>query len=198
MDHKGLVEHLTYLTCLLRHARFCEVFDPSTIANATVQHFPLTECGPSLSLSFWETSQHLVCPSQRICMVFKSCNQGQCYHISELSFTQHSQKVSPHVPSGSSQCTRSVQKISSHVLWKIETFTEEDIRSIVHRMYIDVHCTSVSFKAGTLKPHIILTITISCPVIFSWISLTAWNLFPFKGDFSFGKSQKCQGAKTWM
>ena len=28
------------------------------------------------------------------------------------------------------------------------------------------------------------------PVIFSWISLTVWNLFPFKDDFGFGKSQK--------
>ena len=42
--------------------------------------------------------------------------------------------------------------------------------------------------------------------IFSWISLTVWNLFPYKSDFSFGKSQKSQGAKsglyvgwvTWM
>ena len=27
------------------------------------------------------------------------------------------------------------------------------------------------------------------------ISLTVWNFFPFKGDFSFGKSQKLQGKK---
>ena len=41
-------------------------------------------------------------------------------------------------------------------------------------------------------------ITISCPVVFSWISLTVWNLFPFKGDFSFWKSQKLQGTKCGL
>ena len=47
---------------------------------------------------------------------------------------------------------------------------------------------------------------ISCPVVFSWISSTVWNLFPFKGDFSFWKNQQLQGTKsglwggwfTWM
>ena len=33
------------------------------------------------------------------------------------------------------------------------------------------------------------------PVVFSWISLIVWNLFPFKGDFSFWKSKKSQGSK---
>ena len=47
-----------------------------------------------------------------------------------------------------------------------------------------------------LGTHTVLPIAISCPVVFSWISLVAWNLFPFKGDFSFGKSQKSQGAKS--
>ena len=28
------------------------------------------------------------------------------------------------------------------------------------------------------------------PIVFSWISLMVWNLFPFKGDFSLAKSQK--------
>ena len=37
-----------------------------------------------------------------------------------------------------------------------------------------------------------------CPIIFSRISSTVWNLFPFKGDFSFGKSQKSQGAKSGL
>ena len=65
------------------------------------------------------------------------------------------------------------------------------------------HCTqdddtSVPLKAGTLGPHTVLPITISCPVIFSCISLMAWNLFSFKGDFSFGKSQKSQGAKSGL
>ena len=35
----------------------------------------------------------------------------------------------------------------------------------------------------------ILPNAISCPVIFSWISATVWNLFPFKGDLSFGKAK---------
>ena len=61
--------------------------------------------------------------------------------------------------------TSSVRKVSSHVLWKIETFTE-DTR---HKK----HCTedndvSVPFKVGTLEPHIVLSITISFPVILPW------------------------------
>ena len=62
---------------------------------------------------------------------------------------------------------------------------------------------SVPFKAGTLGPHTILPITISCPFIFSWISSPIWNLFPFKGDFNFGKRQKpriwnlcCSGSES--
>ena len=62
------------------------------------------------------------------------------------------------------------------------------------------------FKVGTLGPHTVLPILIGCPVIVPWFSSMVWNLFPFKGDFSFGKSQKCQSAKsglqvgwvTWM
>ena len=64
------------------------------------------------------------------------------------------------------------------------------------------HCTwtvdaSVPFKVGTLGPHTVLPVTISCPIISSWISLTVRNLFPFKDDFSFGKNQKSQGAR-WL
>ena len=55
------------------------------------------------------------------------------------------------------------QKVFSHVIWKIETFIEEETRNIVHRT-ID---TSVPFKVGTLGPHTVLPIAISCPVIFS-------------------------------
>ena len=36
------------------------------------------------------------------------------------------------------------------------------------------------------------------PVVFSWILLKVWSLFPFKGDFSFGKSQKLQGTKSGL
>ena len=56
------------------------------------------------------------------------------------------------------------------------------------------HCTqdndaSVHFKVGTLGPHTSLPIFISCPTVFSWISLMVWNLFPFKGGFSLRKSR---------
>ena len=43
------------------------------------------------------------------------------------------------------------------------------------------------FKVGTLGTHTVLPGAISCPVVFSLISLTVWYLFPFKGDSSFGK-----------
>ena len=86
------------------------------------------------------------------------------------------------------QHTRSFQKVSSHVLWTRETCIEEDTR-------YKKHCTqdndaSGPFRVGTLGPHTILPVTISCPVIFSWIPSMVQSLFPFKGDFSFGKSQK--------
>ena len=80
------------------------------------------------------------------------------------------------------------------MLWKIETFIEGDTK-------YKKHCTkdnntSVPFKVGTLGPHTILPIAISCTIVFSWISSRVCNFFPFKGDFSFGKSQKSQGTKS--
>ena len=45
---------------------------------------------------------------------------------------------------------------------------------------------------------VVLPITISCSVVFSWISSTAWHLFLFKGYFSFGKSQASQGTKSGL
>ena len=91
---------------------------------------------------------------------------------------------------------RSVQKVSSHVICKVETLIEEDTRN-------KKHCTqdndaSVPFKVGALGPHTVLPVTISCPTLFSWISSMVWNLFPFKGDFSFGKSQKSLGTKSGL
>ena len=83
---------------------------------------------------------------------------------------------------------RSDQKVSSHVIGKIETFTEEDTRYKKHHM--QDNDLSVPFKVGTLGPHTVLPITISCPIVFSWMSSTVWNHFLFKGDFSFGKSQR--------
>ena len=90
--------------------------------------------------------------------------------------------------------TRSVQKESGHVLWKIETFPKEDIR-------YKKHCTqdndaSVPFKVGTLGPHTVLPITISCPILFFWTSSIAWNPFHFKSDFSFGKARS-PGYQVW-
>ena len=35
-------------------------------------------------------------------------------------------------------------------------------------------------------------------IVFSWISSMVWNLFPFKHDFSLGKSQKSQGTKSGL
>ena len=64
-----------------------------------------------------------------------------------------------------------------------------------YKKYTQDNDTSVPFKVGTLGPETVLPIAISCPFGFSWISSMVWNLFPFKGDFSFGKSQKSQGAK---
>ena len=90
---------------------------------------------------------------------------------------------------------RSVQKVSSHVLWKTETSMGEDRR--YKKQCIQDNGTSVPFKVGTLGPHTVFPITISCPIVFSWISLMVWNLFPFIGDFSCGKSQKSQ-CQIWV
>ena len=60
-------------------------------------------------------------------------------------------------------------------------------------MYIGLWCLS-PLQSKHLGTWPVLPVTISCSIIFSWISSTVWNLFPFKGDFSFGKSQKSQGA----
>ena len=49
------------------------------------------------------------------------------------------------------------------------------------------------FKVGALGPHTVLPVAISCPILFSWISSMVWTLFPLKGNFSFGKSQRSQG-----
>ena len=96
---------------------------------------------------------------------------------------------------------RPVQELYSHVIWKIETFIQEDTRYT--KYCTQDNDTSVPFKVGTLGPHTVLPIAISCLAVCSWISLTVWNLFHFKCDFSFGKSQKsrtpnlgCRGAES--
>ena len=96
---------------------------------------------------------------------------------------------------------RSVQKVSVHVLWKIETFIEEDRRS-------KKHCTwdndaLVPYKVGTLGPHTVLPSTINRPVIFSWISSMAWNsslskviLILRKGRSHRAPNLGCSGAES--
>ena len=88
---------------------------------------------------------------------------------------------------------KSLQKVSSHVIWKIETFIEEDTINMVHRTTM-----TQPFKVGTLGPHIVLPVAISCIIIYSGISLMVLNLFPFKGHFSLGKSQKSQSTKSGL
>ena len=75
-------------------------------------------------------------------------------------------------------------------------------RDICWRRY-KKHCTqdndaSVPLKVGTLGPHTVLSVAISCPVTFAWTSLMVWNFFPFNGDFSLGKSQKSHGTKSGL
>ena len=48
---------------------------------------------------------------------------------------------------------------------------------------------SVPFKIGTLGPHTVLSIAISGPVVFSWVSLTAWNCFLSKMILVLGKAR---------
>ena len=92
--------------------------------------------------------------------------------------------------------TRSIQNVFSHVLWKIETLIEEDPRYKKHST--QDNDTSVPFKVGTSEPPTALLIAISHPIIFSWVSSMIWNLFPFKRELSFGKSQKLQGTKSGL
>ena len=93
---------------------------------------------------------------------------------------------------------KSVQKVSSHVIFSyhIKVTFIEDTRYKNH--WTQGNVASVPFKVGTLEPHTVLPITISCPVVFSWISLMVWNLFLFKGDFSLGKSRKSLDARSGL
>ena len=75
----------------------------------------------------------------------------------------------------------------------IDTFIEDTKNTVKHLSSLQSRHPGTSHSSP---------ITINCPIIFSWISPMVWNLFPFKGDFSFGKSQKlqpnlgCRGAES--
>ena len=98
---------------------------------------------------------------------------------------------------------RSVQKVSSHEIWKIETFIEEDTSYMKHTYDNEA---SVPFKVGTWEPHTVLClfycskhsakffvrIAISCPVIFYWISSMVWNFFISKVILVLGKAKSCR------
>ena len=65
------------------------------------------------------------------------------------------------------------------------------MKKIQETLYIGQWCLS-PLASRHLETSHSSPVTISWHVIFYWISLMVWNLFPFKGDFSFGKSQKLQ------
>ena len=67
---------------------------------------------------------------------------------------------------------------------------------IQETLYIGQWCLSPLQSRELWGLHIVLPIAITCPIKYSWISSTVWNLFPFKDEFSFGKSQKPQGTKS--
>ena len=58
---------------------------------------------------------------------------------------------------------RPVHKIPSCVLWKIETFIEEDTR---HKKCTQDNDASVPFKVGTLGPHTVLQLPSAIPLYF--------------------------------
>ena len=69
---------------------------------------------------------------------------------------------------------RSVQKVSSHDLWKADMHWRR--YKIQETLYVGWWYLS-PFQSRHLGPHTILPVTISSPVVFSWISSMVWNLF---------------------
>ena len=93
------------------------------------------------------------------------------------------------------ELTRSVQSVSSHVIWKIETFIEEVTRS-------KKHCTQdngtlVPFKVVTLVPHIVFPFAISCPIIFLNL-IHGLKSLPFQRWFWFWEKPEVTGCQIWV
>ena len=87
---------------------------------------------------------------------------------------------------------RSSQKVTSHVIWKIETFIEEDTR---YKKYcIQDNDASVPFKVGTLGPHTASPHHHQVPCCIFLNLIDGLKSLPFL--FSFGKSHKLQGTRS--
>ena len=93
---------------------------------------------------------------------------------------------------------KSVQKVSSHIIWKIETFIEEDTRykkQCVHGTMIPLsplQSRHLGTSHNSPNHH-------QLPTMFSWISTTIWNLFllPFQRLFSFWEKAEVTGHQIW-
>ena len=100
---------------------------------------------------------------------------------------------------------RPIQKVCSHILWKIETFIEEDTR-------YKKHCAqdndiSVFFKVGTLGAHTVLPVAISYPAwyfpeSYQWSEISSLS----KVILVLGRAKSCrapnlgcmEGWVTWV
>ena len=87
---------------------------------------------------------------------------------------------------------RSVQKVFSQVLWKIQIF-EEDTRYKEHRHHYPMcNDASIPFKVGTLGPHTVLPITTNYPSYFpesQWLSeISSFS----KVNLVLGKTRSCK------
>ena len=86
--------------------------------------------------------------------------------------------------------TRSVQKVPSHVIWKVEPFIEEDTRNIVHRTM------TPQFKVGTLGPHTASQSPLAALSFFPASHRQSKSL-PFQRWFEFGGKPEVSGRQIW-
>ena len=86
--------------------------------------------------------------------------------------------------------TRSGQKVSSHVIWEVETFIEEDTR--YKKWCTQDNDASVPFKVGTLGPHTVLPIAIAAlwdfPDSHQWSEISSLS----KVILVLGKARSCR------